>query len=280
LGGLLRRSGQLELGAVGRTGAFLASIGAEELVSELLRNIIEQNHPATSYRINIIVQDQHHDEDKLQIEGFKLHLNSVGRKGKGLGVYYKDKIVAIGQTYNDKNRQISTMKRRELCVIGLYRSAADTTLSNSLRTIIPAVGPMIVTGDFNICLARSPEHEVFKTLRTMGFKPLITEATHFTGGHIDQAWLRDMGSTVQLYSPYYTCRDHDALLISVFDRRTEQGECSNYNMVFVIIMFFVIRMCSGTAESLPPAGFKPPKRTKKRRSHCSWDTEGGKKQRT
>jgi hypothetical protein len=172
------------------------------------------------------------DEDNLQIEGFKLHLNSVGR-GKGLAVYYKDKIVAIGHTYNDENLQISIMESRELCVIGLYRSAADTALSNSLRTIIPAVGPMIVTGDFNKCLAKSPEDEVFKTLRTMGFKPLITEATHFTGGHIDQAWLRewDMGSTVQLYSPYYTCRDHDALLISVFDRRTEQGECSNYNVL-------------------------------------------------
>ena len=72
----------------------------------------------------------------------------------------------------------------------------------------------------------------------MGFKPLISvemknkkitsEATHFDGGHIDQAWMRegDMGSTVQLYSPYYTCKDHDALLISVFDRRTEQGEYS------------------------------------------------------
>jgi hypothetical protein len=138
-------------------------------------------------------------------------------------VYYKDKIVAIRQTDNDANRQITIMESRECCVMGvmgLYRSAADTTLSNSLRTIIPEVGPFMVTGDFNICLARSPDHEVFKTLRTMGFRPLTCEATHLAGGHIDQAWLRegDMDGTVQIYSPYYTCRDHDALLISMVDR--------------------------------------------------------------
>jgi hypothetical protein len=51
---------------------------------------------------------------------------------------------------------------------------------------------------------------------------LTSEATFFKGSHIDQAWLRkgDMDTTVQLYSPYYTCRDHDALLISMVDRRT------------------------------------------------------------
>ena len=167
----------------------------------------------------------------LQIEGFKLHLNSV-RKGRGLAVYYKDKIVAIGETDSDVNRQITIMESRECCVMGLYRSAEDTTLSNRLRTMIPKVGPFMVTGDFNICLAKDPDHEVFKTLRTMGFSPLTSEemrnkkmtseATHFDGGHIDQAWLRegDMVSNVELYSPYYTCRDHDALLISMVDKRT------------------------------------------------------------
>ena len=129
---------------------------------------------------------------------------------------------------------------RECCVMGLYRSDADTTLSNSLRTMIPEVGPFMVTGDFNICLAKFPDHEVFETLRTMGFRPQgsgqgqTSEATHRTGGHIDQAWLRegDMDTTVQLYSPFYTCRDHDALLISMVDRRTEQGEYSMQCLAF------------------------------------------------
>jgi hypothetical protein len=66
--------------------------------------------------------------------------------------------------------------------------------------MIPKVGPFMVTGDFNICLAKKPDHEVFQTLRTMGFSPLTSEemrnkkitseATHLDGGHIDQVWLR------------------------------------------------------------------------------------------
>ena len=94
--------------------------------------------------------------------------------------------------------------------------------------------PIMVTGDFNKCLEKYPEHKVFHVLRTMGFRPLTSEATHLKGGHIDQAWLRegDMGSTIQLYSPYYTCKDHDALLISVFDRRTEQGKYSMHCLEF------------------------------------------------
>jgi hypothetical protein len=92
----------------------------------------------------------------------------------------------------------------------------------------------MVTGDFNICLARSPDHEVFQTLRTMGFRPLTSEATHIMGGHIDQAWVRDgdMVSAASLYSPFYTCRDHDAILISMVDRRTEQGEYSLQCLAF------------------------------------------------
>ena len=100
-------------------------------------------------------------DPSLQIEGYKLHLNSVGR-GKGLAVYYKDKIVAIGHTDNDTNQQITIMESRECCIMGLYRSAGDTTLSNCLRTMIPKVGPFMVTGDFNICLAKKPDHEVFQ----------------------------------------------------------------------------------------------------------------------
>jgi hypothetical protein len=62
----------------------------------------------------------------------------------------------------------------------------------------------------------------------MGFKLLVSEATHFDGGHLDQAWLRSITTTkdvhsIELYSPYYNCKDHDALLFSLYDPRTEQG---------------------------------------------------------
>ena len=45
LRGLLRQTGQLDLSTVCVAGAFLANIGAEELVNELLQNIINQRPP-------------------------------------------------------------------------------------------------------------------------------------------------------------------------------------------------------------------------------------------
>ena len=49
------------------------------------------------------------------------------------------------------------------------------------------------------------------------FKQLVHEATHINGGHIDHVYLRSdsLVATVELYSPYYTAKDHDALCISL-----------------------------------------------------------------
>ena len=58
LRGLLCRNCRLELVALGRAGAFLTSIRSEELVNEVLWKIIEQNHPATWKRINILLPAQ------------------------------------------------------------------------------------------------------------------------------------------------------------------------------------------------------------------------------
>ena len=52
--------------------------------------------------------------------------------------------------------------------------------------MIPEIGPCMVTGDFNICLSRSPDNGVFQTQIKMRFQPL----THLAGVHIDQAWPR------------------------------------------------------------------------------------------
>jgi hypothetical protein len=67
--------------------------------------------------------------------------------------------------------------------------------------------------------------EIFKTLMLLGFKLLVSEATHLKGGHLDQAWLRstDSSNHTQLYCPYYTCKDHDALLFCMYDVMKNPG---------------------------------------------------------
>jgi hypothetical protein len=201
----------------------------------------------------------------LHLDGYKLHLNSSGR-GKGLAVYFKENKFATTQDIKREHLQITILESQDLCVVSLYRSDADRTLAAELKTIIPATGTCLVIGDFNLCTARSPKHEVFQTLRSMGFELLVTEATHFAGGHIDQAWLRNttLKTTMQVYSPYYTCKDHDALLLSLYDPRTEQGR--DFKNVFFSNQIFL-----GLAEDIQQPRFAPAKRVKKRTSKMNWD---------
>ena len=57
----------------------------------------------------------------------------------------------------------------------------------------------------------------------MGFHLIRDQATHLAGGHLDQAWLRDASKEyiIDEYSPYYTCKDHDALLFTYYDSNSE-----------------------------------------------------------
>ena len=57
---------------------------------------------------------------------------------------------------------------------------------------------------------------------------MVSEATHLAGGRIDQAWCKYTGGPVEvdvtLYSPYYTCKDHDALLFTTYKKVSEQPQ--------------------------------------------------------
>ena len=92
----------------------------------------------------------------------------------------------------------------------------------------------LITGDFNVCVLQNPSNIITTSLKRLGFKQLVEEATHilgsisfstyhkfpylFLGGHIDHAYWRDpinlmKDPTLELYSPYYS--DHDAILITL-----------------------------------------------------------------
>ena len=121
---------------------------------------------------------------------------------------------------------MTLLKSQQLYVLGLYRSKPDKIFSSELCRVIPADGPCLVIGDFNICSQKSSNHQVFHILRSLGFNLLLHESTHFEGGHLDQAWIRNQNSNldIELYSPYYNCKDHDALLFTIFEPSEEKGE--------------------------------------------------------
>ena len=75
----------------------------------------------------------------LQIEGFTLQLNSVG-KGKGIATYYKT------DTFSHKNpqwkhiknelMQMTVLNTQNLNIINIYKSKNDNTLNEVLTTVI------------------------------------------------------------------------------------------------------------------------------------------------
>ena len=57
-------------------------------------------------------------------------------------------------------------------------------------------------------------------LKSKEFKQLVKGSTHFLGGNIDHAYFADPKFKfekvdMELYSPYYTARDHDGLQITL-----------------------------------------------------------------
>ena len=80
--------------------------------------------------------------------------------------------------------------------------------------------PSLIIGDMNICYQQHRGDTNIQYLEENKFKQLVKGATHIMGGHIDHAFLNDhkhsfMSVDVDQYSPYYTSRDHDGLLITL-----------------------------------------------------------------
>merc|ERR1719233_732503 len=154
--------------------------------------------------------------DKFELEDYKGHLNSAGR-GKGLAVFYKvvvDKVI----DYNEENVNITKLEIAELDVIAVYRSVEGTleSLANKLSEIINPTKSTLVVGDVNVCNIKRPDNPLKRFLEGMGFKEVVKEATHLDGGHIDHAYVLNLGSfkegtVAQLVSKYYS--DHDAVCI-------------------------------------------------------------------
>ena len=97
-----------------------------------------------------------------------------------------------------------------------------------MKSVIEADRPTLITGDFNLCFVKNPTNSITKELLQMGFTQMVTTATHIRGGHIDHAYWRDQDSLwnepeLEIYSPYYS--DHDALLITIVPRDSEEGGC-------------------------------------------------------
>ena len=82
----------------------------------------------------------------------------------------------------------------------------------------------IICGYFNVCFLKKKSNQLIQSLLKLGFEQKVAAATHFHGGLIDHAYYRDdkagFDVEVNLYSPYYTAFDHDALCIIMKKKKT------------------------------------------------------------
>ena len=94
----------------------------------------------------------------------------------------------------------------------------DGKLRDYLAHLINVNTSTMVCGDLNMCYIDNKKNRTTTFLLNNGFKQYVRQATHIDGGHIDHIYLNTeyiIPPTVELYSPYYTARDHDALCVSI-----------------------------------------------------------------
>ena len=156
--------------------------------------------------------------DAPSLEKFSVQPNNMGR-GKGLAIYYKDDKVSVKNIYTDDDLQISVASNNKIDIVGFYRSIEDMSFISVIENLIQPMKSYLLIGDMNICSNKDPNHIIFKTLKKLGFTLMTKEATHIKGGYIDQAWIKLQDGCVEyenlIYSPYYNCTDHDAILITI-----------------------------------------------------------------
>ena len=156
------------------------------------------------------------DLEKFKLQGFVGHHNTQGR-GQGVSVYWKrDRFKHKKDLKRDKI-QLTIMSSTDLDLIVVYKSPAgkDSDLWQMLQTVINPNHPTVVCGDFNMCFSEQKNSISISCLLNMGFKQLVQSSTHIEGGSIDHVYVLDIQAHVELYSPYYTAKDHDGILITI-----------------------------------------------------------------
>ena len=160
--------------------------------------------------------------DHLEFAEHSINFISVGL-GKGIATLIKDEIEHSKDEIAEAKLQIMKINLRELDSINVYRSAGYC-LKHTFARIEEMIDPCkatLITGDFNVCLKKTPQNDVTRQLENFGFSQLVERATHVEGGLIDHMYWRDINGDwtppqLETYSPYYS--DHDGLLITLVKR--------------------------------------------------------------
>ena len=140
-------------------------------------------------------------------------------QGKGLACYYKSEF-NHAQNINYEEFCITKVEHKKLDIIGVYRSQ-----NGDLRNVLQELQSMldwqkttVIGGDFNICALTKENNFLTKSLKEMGFKQIVTQATHIQGGALDHIYISQdytagFKTSLEFIPKYYS--DHDSLCLAM-----------------------------------------------------------------
>ena len=141
--------------------------------------------------------------------------NSVG-KGKGITTIYKSEFV-LDRNITKPDYQMNKIISESTDVINIYRSTGANTseILEDIKALYDGSKHTIIMGDFNICYIKDCSHDIYTTLRNLGFKQLVDNPTHIEGSLIDCVFIacptNEVSHTVSQQAQYYT--DHDLIKV-------------------------------------------------------------------
>ena len=123
-----------------------------------------------------------------QFEGFCSHYLNL--KSKGTALFSKLHIEDIQKVHSSCMSMI-VARYKLFDVLSVYRFSDSSDIeefTNQVTAKINFTKPALVLGDFNIDLLKLPDNQFSKQLKECGFKQLVLQATHISGGLIDHVY--------------------------------------------------------------------------------------------
>ena len=120
--------------------------------------------------------------EHIQIEGYNLHLNSVGR-GKGLAIFYRRLEFQPKIILKSENLQISKLSGDQVDIVSIYRSyeGSQTELIAKIKENTSQTKTTLLVGDFNLCAVEDNSSTLSTGLVEMGYNQLVSQPTHIRG---------------------------------------------------------------------------------------------------
>ena len=149
----------------------------------------------------------------FSLEGF--HSHYLNMKSKGVALYSRVSPENVEQLHNAAMSMIIA-RYTMFDVLSVYRFSDSSNIqeaTNQIKRFIDFTRTVIVLGDFNIDLLKQPDNLLSQSLKSLGFKQLVLQATHISGSLIDHVYAflpnGEHCEEIKIHPLYYS--DHDAV---------------------------------------------------------------------